>query len=102
MAGGTYRRAFNTDVSGQVQGDVSLIAGQLEALILQRDREVKAAMADFRADGVSEDYDDVERRWNRASNETLTIVNMVQELLGDNDQTAYTTQNKARQAVQGI
>ena len=50
------RLSYDTGTSQQVQGDLLAVVGQLEALIGQRDTAVSAAMSDFQADGVSDEY----------------------------------------------
>jgi hypothetical protein len=96
------RISFNTASSGVVQGDLGTIIGQLESLISTRDAQVSRAMADFQADGVSEEYHHVERRWNRASNEVRTIINLVKLTMGKNDDTAGHAQTIAATAVHNI
>lgn len=96
------RRSYDTAASGTVQGDLGSIVGQLEALIAERDAQVNAAMSDFQADGVSEEYHAVEQRWKRASDEVRTIIALVRSTMGRNDETAVGTQGRARTAVQNI
>lgn len=98
----TDRRSFDTGVSQQVQGDLQGIVGRLEALISQRDQAVAAAMGDFQADGVSEDYAGVERRWKSAAGEVRQIIDLVKTTMTRNDETAGTTLSRARTAVQNI
>jgi len=96
------RRSFDTGVSQQVQGDIQGIVGRLEALISQRDQAVGAAMSDFQADGVSEEYSDVERRWKTAASEVRQIIELVKTTMTRNDETAGSTLSRARSAVQSI
>lgn len=98
----TDRRSFDTGVSQQVQGDLQGIIGRLESVINQRDQAVAAAMADFTADGVSDDYAHVEQRWNSAATEVRQIINLVKQTMTLNDETANKTLSQARSAVQGI
>lgn len=98
----TNRISFNTDVSAQVQSDISSLAAQLEALIGERQQQVNTAMADFQADGVSEEYRVVEQRWNRAASETRSIIALVKQTLAKNDHSATSAGQAARSAVQGI
>lgn len=98
----TDRISFDTGVSGAVQSDISSIIGRLEALMGERDSQVSAAMSDFQADGVSEEYHHVEQRWRRASSEVRGIIALVRGTLSRNDETATATQGRARTAVQGI
>lgn len=48
------RRSYDTGASAVVQGDVAGLVARLESLIAQRNQQVAAAMADFQADGVSD------------------------------------------------
>ncbi|MFF1543953.1 pore-forming ESAT-6 family protein [Streptomyces sp. NPDC058291] len=96
------RRSYDTDASSEVQGGLQGIVGQLERVLADRDKAVKAAMADFQADGVSEEYHGKELRWNRAANEVRSIIQLVRSTLEDNDGTAQSTMAKARAAVDNI
>ena len=96
------RRSFDTGISQQVQGDLAGIIARLESNISQRQADVNAAMSDFQADGVSEEYRTVETRWNRAAGEVRQIIDLVKTTMVRNDETAGTTLSKARSAVQSI
>ncbi|SRR5689334_728905 len=97
-----YRRAFDTSSSSQTQSDLAGVVARLEANIAQRNADVNAAMADFQADGVSEDYRVVEQRWHSAATEVQNIITLVRTTLLKNDETATTTLSRARAAVQSI
>lgn len=96
------RISFNTASSGAVQGDLGTIIGQLESLMATRDAQVNRAMADFQADGVSDEYHHVEQRWRRASAEVRTIIDLVKTTLSRNDETAGSAQQRAATAVHNI
>ncbi|MDT0399703.1 MULTISPECIES: pore-forming ESAT-6 family protein [Streptomyces] len=96
------RRSYDTGASSEVQGGLQGIVGQLERVLADRDKAVKAAMADFQADGVSEEYHGKELRWNRAADEVRSIIQLVRTTLEDNDGTAQSTMAKARAAVDNI
>jgi hypothetical protein len=98
----TDRRSFDQATSAQVQDDLASIVARLEATIADRQAAVNAAMADFQADGVSEEYRSVETRWNNAANEVRTILDLVRTVMNRNDDTASATLGKARAAVQAI
>ncbi|MGW4213761.1 pore-forming ESAT-6 family protein [Lentzea sp. NPDC004789] len=100
--GSTDRRSFDTSVSQQVQGDLMGIIGRLETLISQRDHQVAQAMADFQADGVSEEYRHVEVRWNRAATEVRAIIDLVKQTMTRNDESATSAQGRAANAVASI
>ncbi|MFD1663718.1 pore-forming ESAT-6 family protein, partial [Streptomyces caeni] len=89
MAGsGADRRSYDTGASADVQGGLQAVIGRLEEVIAARDRQVKAAMADFTADGVADEYHGKEMRWNRASQEVKNIIGLVKSTLEQNDATA--------------
>ncbi|MGB7448189.1 MAG: pore-forming ESAT-6 family protein [Ornithinimicrobium sp.] len=100
--GTAERISYDTHVSGAVQAEVTSIISRVESLIVQRDAQVAAAMADFRADGVSDEYYDVERRWRSASAEVAAIITLVREVLQRNDETAMAAASRARAAVMNI
>ncbi|KAF5994094.1 pore-forming ESAT-6 family protein [Streptomyces mirabilis] len=96
------RRSYDTGASAEVQGSLQGIIGQLERVLGDRDRAVKAAMADFTADGVADEYHGKEVRWSRAANEVRDIIRLVRTTLEQNDGTAQSTMAKARAAVDNI
>jgi hypothetical protein len=96
------RRSFDTGVSQQVQGDLGGIIARLESTIAARQADVSAAMSDFSADGVAEEYRAVEVRWNRAATEVQAIIDLVKTTMTRNDETAGMTLSRARSAVQSI
>ncbi|MGY0490397.1 pore-forming ESAT-6 family protein [Streptomyces sp. WG-D5] len=96
------RRSYDTGASAEVQGSLHGIIGRLEAVLGDRDRAVKTAMADYQADGVSDEYHGKEVRWNRAANEVRDIIQLVRTTLEKNDATAQSTLARARAAVHNI
>ncbi|MFD5587578.1 pore-forming ESAT-6 family protein [Streptomyces sp. NPDC127063] len=96
------RRSYDTGASADVQIGLAGIIGQLERVLTDRDRAVKAAMADFRADGVSDEYHGKEIRWQRAATEVREIIRLVHTTLEQNDTTAQATLAKAKAAVDNI
>ncbi len=96
------RRSYDVGASQEAQGNLQTVIASLEALIGQRDADVKQAMADFPPDGVSEEYHGKEMRWNRAADEVRSIIQLVRTTLEDNDGTAQSTMAKARAAVDNI
>jgi uncharacterized protein YukE len=96
------RRSYDTGASGEAQSNIQGVIAQLETVIAERDRQVKAAMADFQADGVSDQYHGVEQRWNSSAQEVRQIITLLRSTLENNDATAQTTLSRARAAVDGI
>ncbi|GGS12031.1 MULTISPECIES: pore-forming ESAT-6 family protein [Streptomyces] len=102
MAQNQDRRSYDTGASAEVQTSLAGIIGRLEQVLTDRDRAVKAAMADFQADGVSDEYHGKEVRWHRAAAEVREIIRLVRTTLEQNDGTAQATLAKARAAVDSI
>ncbi|MEU6391741.1 pore-forming ESAT-6 family protein [Streptomyces sp. NPDC046939] len=96
------RRSYDTGASAEVQGGLQGIIGRLETVLADRDSAVKTAMADYQADGVSEEYHGKEVRWNRAANEVRDIIRLVRTTLEKNDVTAQATLARAKAAVDNI
>ncbi|MEU6664042.1 pore-forming ESAT-6 family protein [Streptomyces sp. NPDC046821] len=96
------RRSYDTGASAEVQGGLQGIVGRLETLLSDRDTAVKTAMADYLADGVSDEYHGKEIRWNKAAGEVRDIIRLVRTTLEQNDGTAHSTIAKARAAVHNI
>ena len=102
MTAGADRRSYDTGASGEAQRILQSVIARLESLIGERDRQVKAAMADFTADGVSEQYHGAEQRWNRSASEVRSIIHLLRTTLEKNDGTAQTALQRAKAAVDGI
>ncbi|WP_405613818.1 pore-forming ESAT-6 family protein [Streptomyces sp. NBC_00076] len=103
MAGsGADRRSYDTGASADAQSNIQVVIGRLEEVIANRDRQVKAAMADFTADGVADEYHGKEQRWNNASNEVKSIIGLLKSTLEKNDGTAQSTIQRAKAAVDNI
>jgi hypothetical protein len=100
--GAGARRSYDTAASQETQANIHAIIARLEALIGQHDADVKAAMADFEASGVSAEYAAKEAKWHQAANETREIIRLVKATLASNDQTAQTALSKASAAVSAI
>lgn len=96
------RRAYDVASSQEVQGEFNRIAGLLESLIADRDKAVQNAMADYQADGVSDEYRAKELRWKRAAGEVHGIINLLRSTMEGNDGTAASAGQKARTAVENI
>lgn len=99
MATGSDRNSYDTATSGETQGNLQTVIGNLEAVLAHRDRQVNAAMANFRADGVSDEYHGKELQWKSAAQEVRTIIALVKTTLAKNDGSAHTAQAKAKSAV---
>jgi len=96
------RRDYDIAASQNAQDNFNAIAGRLEALIDQRDGDVKAMMADYQADGVSEEYASKEIRWNTVAGQVKQIITSLRSSLASNDETAQSALARGRSAVQNI
>ncbi|MFC4629437.1 pore-forming ESAT-6 family protein [Promicromonospora alba] len=96
------RRDYELGASTEAQENFERVASRLEALIDQRDADVKAAMADYEASGVSEDYRAKEVRWNTVAGEVRGIIRTLRSSLEQNDATAQDAMTRARAAVDSI
>ncbi|KDQ67416.1 MULTISPECIES: pore-forming ESAT-6 family protein [Streptomyces] len=102
MAGDSDRRSYDTGASTEAQGNIQAVIGRLEQVIRARDAQVKAAMADFAADGVADEYHGKELRWNTTSQEVRNIIQLLKTTLEKNDDTAHQTLARAKAAVDNI
>lgn len=102
MANAIDRRDYDLGASGNAQDNFNAVASRLEALINQRDADVKNAMADYQADGSSEEYAAKEQRWNTVATEVRTIINTLRQALSSNDESAQGAMQRAKAAVDGI
>ncbi|AWN30064.1 MULTISPECIES: pore-forming ESAT-6 family protein [Streptomyces] len=102
MAAGMDRRSYDSGASAEAQGNIQAVIARLEQVIAARDAQVKAAMSDFAADGVAEEYHGKELRWNRASQEVRSIIQLLKTTLEKNDGTAHQTLARAKAAVDNI
>lgn len=102
MANQSDRRDYDIAASQNAQDNFNRVAAQLEAVIDQHDRDVQAAMADYAAEGVSEDYRAKEVRWKNAAGEVRGIIQTLRSSLERNDESAQDALRKARSAVESI
>jgi hypothetical protein len=103
MAGNQMdRRDYDTSASEEAQANFFAVASRLEALIDQRDADVRTAMADYQADGVSDEYAAKELRWKNAANGVRDVVNQLKQSMAQNDETAQAASAKAKAAVSNI
>ncbi|GAA1446912.1 MULTISPECIES: pore-forming ESAT-6 family protein [Nocardiopsis] len=94
--------AYDVGASQEAQANIATITNRLETLIGERDTDVSAAMAEFEATGVSEEYSAKELKWHNAGNEVREIIRLVRTTLETNDGTAQETLSRANAAVQNI
>ena len=102
MANLMDRRSFDLPASAATQQTLQAHAARLEALLDQRDADVKAAMAEYFAEGVSDVYQAAEQRWDAAGRATRGVIDYLKNALGLNDETAIMTMGKAGDAANAI
>ncbi len=96
------RRSWDDGAADTAVANFNQVASQLEALIAQRESDVARAMADYAADGVSEEYRAKELRWRNAADRVKQIIATLRGSLEESKQIASTTAQQAAQAVANI
>jgi uncharacterized protein YukE len=96
------RRSWDDGAADEAVSNFNGVASQLEALINQRDQDVSKAMADYQADGVSEEYRAKEQRWHQVADQVKTIIQTLRHSLEESGSIASTTQSQAARAVANI
>lgn len=103
MAGNQInRRDFDLAASQSAQENFLAVASQLEALIEQRNADVRTAISDYEATGVSEEYAAKELRWKNAADGVKSIINTLRQSMAQNDETAQAAVNRAKSSVANI
>lgn len=82
------RNDYDVSASQAAQDNFDRHASTLEAALARRDQDVKAAMAEYQADGVSDRYAAMEQQWNAAGAEVRGIITAIRRSLADNDDVA--------------
>lgn len=96
------RKSYDTGIAGTTEDSINTIINRLETLLNERDRQAKAALADFRMTNTDEEYHRVETRWQNASKEVREIITILRQTIGKNTQTASQAMTKASVAVANI
>lgn len=99
MANQMDRNDYSVSASQAAQANFETVAGQLEAALDRRDVDVKAAMAEYYAEGVSEEYSHLERQWNDSGRQVRQIIAAVRQSLGNNDDIAVRAGSTARSHI---
>lgn len=90
------RNAHDVGASQQVQDDFTNAANKLEAGLNRRQHDVDTAMADYHAEGVSDEYAVMEKQWRTAGDEVKAIIGLLRESLAQNDDIAVAAINRAK------
>ncbi|QAB16724.1 hypothetical protein Leucomu_01195 [Leucobacter muris] len=96
------RRDYDVAASQNAQDNFDRVASRLESLIEQRNADVRSAMSDYQADGVSDEYASKEQRWKDAATGVREIIATLRKSLEQSDQAAQAAIQKAKSAVDNI
>lgn len=89
------RNDYDINASQGAQANFERAAAALEAALTRRDQDVKAAIAVYQADGVSDRYAAMEAQWNTAGTEVRGIIQAIRTSLADNDEVARRSLQRA-------
>lgn len=95
------RNDYSVAASQAAQANFESIAAQLEAALDRRDLDVRNAMAQYYADGVSEKYQELGRQWNQAGAQVRQIISLLRNSLSQNDDIAVRAGAQAAAAIPG-
>ncbi|WP_245867240.1 pore-forming ESAT-6 family protein [Serinibacter salmoneus] len=95
------RNDYNISSSESAQANFEAVAARLEAALDRRDSDVKQAMADYQADGVSAEYAALEQQWNTAGQQVRDVIAAIRTSLSENDDVARRALQQARAAIPG-
>ena len=76
------RNDYSVGASQAAQANFEAVASQLEAALDRRDADVKQAMAEYQADGVSDQYAQLEQQWNTAGRQVREVINGIRIAVG--------------------
>ncbi|MDR3068942.1 MAG: hypothetical protein LBU50_05515 [Cellulomonas sp.] len=93
------RNDYSIASSQEVQANFEAAASALEAALSRRDGDVRAAMAAYSADGVSDRYQAMETQWNNAGQEVRNVIQSIRGSLSSNDDIAHRALSQAAAAI---
>lgn len=93
------RNDYNIGDSESAQENFDRAAQNLESALERRDQDVKNAMADYIADGVSDDYNGMEQQWNQAGIAVRSVIASLRNSMSENDDIARAALSQARAAI---
>ncbi|KJL47711.1 hypothetical protein RS84_02510 [Microbacterium hydrocarbonoxydans] len=93
------RNDYNVGASQSVQSNFENVAARLEAALQRRDQDVRAALADYQADGVSEEYGALEQQWTQAGDQVRGVIAAIRGSLEQNDDIALRALAQGRAAL---
>ena len=102
MTGVLDRRSWDDGSAQEAVANFNRVAALLEGLIDQRDQDVRRAMADYQADGVSAEYQAKEARWNLVAGEVRAVIQSLRSSLEKSGEIARGAQVAAASAASGV
>lgn len=93
------RNDYNISDSEAVQENFQAAKKALEDALDRRDADVKNAMADYIADGVSDEYAASEQDWNNAGQAVRDVIQKIETSMAENDDIARSSLSRARAAI---
>ena len=95
------RNDYSVGASQAAQSNFESVAARLEAALDRRDADVKQALAEYQADGVSDEYAALEQQWNAAGAQVRSIISTIRGSLEQNDDIAIRALQQARASIPG-
>ena len=95
------RNDFDIASSEAAQANFERVATALEAALARRDQDVKAAMAAYMAEGVSDRNAAMEQQGNQAGAEVRQIITSIRTSLSTNDDIARRALQQAESSIPG-
>jgi uncharacterized protein YukE len=96
------RNGYDSGASGDTQGIITSLSGQIETLIAQHQSNVRAMRTDATMTKVMDDYGAVEAKFNAAATEVQAIIKSLSDTLKQFDGVADTAFTQASSAVRNI
>ena len=93
------RNDYNIADSQAAEANMRASAAQLLAVLDSHDADVKALMASYEAEGVSDRMHQLEDNWNKAGQEVRQIIARLIGSMEQSDQIAQTALQRAASAV---
>lgn len=98
----TDQIGYDTGASGQAQDEFRAVSQTLMQIINEHSGNVSNALANYEAEDVSDMFGAKSNRFDAASNQVVGIINLIQRTMAENDGTAVTGQQQARNHVESI
>ncbi|SPF68131.1 Hypothetical protein PROPJV5_1074 [Propionibacterium ruminifibrarum] len=93
------RNDYNIADSQTAGANMRAAAAQLLAVLDSHDADVKSLMANYEAEGVSDQMHQLEDNWNKAGHEVRQIIAQLIGAMEESDQVAQTALQRAGSAV---